>query len=109
MNDTEVATQRSNIDHFAEQLRSERSPNRRAVLRNLLLYELNRYGCSAVQLDMIDSRLADNERLIARQRGIIERLRADTGDATEAESFLLNLMSVRTIFEEFRARVLKAL
>jgi hypothetical protein len=99
----------TNIENFSNKFAVEPNPEKREVLRGLLLEEENKYGHRAKHLDLANSRISEGQRRVAKQRELISTLAARGHDTGKAEQLLHNLVTLLDLFREFRAVVVRGL
>jgi hypothetical protein len=109
MNNMTLFIQRSNIANFIRRLENEVQLDRRALLHHLLLEKENRYGYHVKQLEIAVAHIDDGERRVARQRDLINGLRAACQDTTVVEQLLSSLQQTQTLFLDYRSRLTKDL
>jgi hypothetical protein len=90
-----------NIGRFVEALSRETDPNRQDTLRRLLIEEENRFGLFAERLELAERLLGDGATRIEEQTRVVESLKAQGADPTEAERLLRNFVRVQEIFRSF--------
>jgi hypothetical protein len=101
--------QSQNIDNYAEALRSELDPGKHETLRRLLVREEYKYGFHAEQLDMALRYISEGHDRIARQRRMVDHLKANGHDTQQADRLLRNLLDIQELFKYFHSSATKAL
>jgi hypothetical protein len=103
MDNFERCCSEGNISLFADQLRWEAAPDRREVLKRLLIQEEDRLGATQERLRMVERKLEEGAELIARQRRLIAQAKGRGADARAAERALETCEMIQDLFEKFRA------
>jgi hypothetical protein len=93
-----------NLARFAEMLRVERDPARRAILQDLLIQEEERLGSVLERLDRAEAHIAEGRRRIERQRELVAALTSG-GAAGEAEQLLESFIRTQSALEAYRRRL----
>ena len=102
-------TNRENIARFSSHYEIERDPGARESLRKLLLIEENKYGFYSEQLQLAARHISECNVRIARQKAIVEEIRARGGSVLQAEAVLENLTTLRDLFMQFHDRAASGL
>jgi len=98
-----------NVLLFSERLKVENDPTARKQLRELLLDEENKFAATAERLDKAERNIAKCKEHIARQRGLIEKLKTNGHDIAPSQRLLRNLTELHDLFVSFREAVVTAL
>src|SRR4051794_9647260 len=100
--------QAANIDRFIGILnRADTVSPRHETVCRLLLEEEKKYAYHAQRLDLIEIHIDAGERRISHQRRLIERLRSQGHDASEAVNLLRTFTETLRLLYIFRAQIEK--
>jgi len=91
---------KENIELFVGRIATECNPERRMLIKELLLQELERLIEPDAQLRVISDAIQYAEKLLIRQSGVAERLDADGRDARIARDTLANTKDVLALLKE---------
>jgi hypothetical protein len=94
-----------NLDRFFGGLMVETDPNRRRILRYLVIAEEDRYAELQARLDRVDGWVRDGEARIARQRQLVDRFGADSPLLEAARTLLANLVEIQELLVGFQGEL----
>lgn len=94
-----------NIDHYCDELKSERDPGRRATLTGQLIEEEAKLGATSEELAKAEAQISKSRELIARQRELTERLRRNGHATKDAEALLTTMVGTHSLWYQHRKRL----
>jgi hypothetical protein len=109
MDPLNLFVQRSNFKICSRRLEEEEDDESRAMVRDLLLREQQRYGFHAEQLGIAEEQIREARERIIIQTNLINQMSANGGDTTASRRTLDHLIEALQLFEQFRLLVLASI
>jgi hypothetical protein len=98
-----------NIRRFSEIYEREPAQGRQDVLRRMILDEESRYGSQLAQLEVVNERIASNNKRIEQQQDLISHLENSGTNAEQQKRILQNLLELRRLYSDYGRMLLDSL
>jgi hypothetical protein len=94
------------INHYRDRLNSETSIENRKRLQGMLIEEEDAFGASLALLNDLDGHIADGQKRIERQRGLVSKMNRNDSSFSLARAVLDGMLETQELHETYRRLVL---
>lgn len=109
MDSTRKFAQEENIRNFSERLCAELLPEKRDLLRRLLVEEEDLFGYYSWHSDLVQRHIRECSARVQAQKALIARMQTNNQDTTIANQLLENSVIALEAFRDFSRKVVSAL